>query len=194
MIRWPASPRPTARCRPGSGAVELMEGWSGAALPMPVQIGDVAGGTVATQGVLAALVARSRTGVGSHVQVSLAGALRQWMAVTDRMGTLRSPATLVLTGSDGDRFLVQTPMRFAAKLLELLELDPSTPRARLPARRRVPRQASRLRRLARTAVGRRDPGRSGAARSTTMCRRRPGPSTASRSGRRSAARARRQQW
>ena len=111
-----------------TGAVELMEFWSGAALPMPVQLGDVSGGAVAAQGVLAALVARSRTGAGAHVQVSLASALRQWMAVTDRTGTLRSPATLVLTGSDGVRFLVQTPMRFAAKLLELLELDPTTPR------------------------------------------------------------------
>ncbi len=114
-----------------TGAVELMEFWSGEALPMPVQAGDVAGGAVAAQGVLAALVARSRTGIGAHVQVSLASALRQWMAVTDRTGTLRSPATLVLTGSDGSRFLVQTPMRFAAKLLELLELDPDIPRAEI---------------------------------------------------------------
>ena len=115
------------------GAVELMETWSGTALPMPVQMGDVAGGAVAAQGVLAALVARSSTGVGAHVQVSLASALRQWMAVTDRMGTLRSPATLVLTGSDGVRFLVQTPMRFAAVLLDLLELDPATPREEIAA-------------------------------------------------------------
>ncbi len=112
-----------------TGAIELMEGWCGAALPMPVQLGDVSGGVAATQGVLAALVARSRTGVGAHVQVSLSGALRHWLAVTDRSGTLRSPATLVLTGSDGARFLVQTPMRFAAKLLELLELDPATPKS-----------------------------------------------------------------
>jgi hypothetical protein len=95
---------------------------------MPVQLGDVAGGACAAQGVLAALVSRSQTGVGVHVQVSLAGALRQWLAVTDRMGTLRSPGTLVLTGSDGVRFLVQTPMRFAAVLLKLLELDPAMPR------------------------------------------------------------------
>jgi formyl-CoA transferase len=110
------------------GAVEVMEGWCGTALPMPVQLGDVAGGAVAAQGVLAALVARSRTGEGAHIQVSLAGALRQWLGVTDRSGTLRIPATLVLTGSDGARFLVQTPMRFAAVLLQVLELDPSTPR------------------------------------------------------------------
>ncbi len=110
------------------GAVELMEGWSGVALPMPVQLGDVAGGAFAAQGVLAALVARSRTGAGAHIQLSLAGALRQWLAVTDRSGTLRTPATLVLTGSDGTRFIVQTPMRFAAVLLEVLELDPGMPR------------------------------------------------------------------
>ncbi len=112
-----------------TGAVELMEGWSGTALPMPVQLGDVAGGACAAQGVLAALVARSRTGAGAHIQLSLAGALRQWLAVTDRSGTLRTPATLVLTGSDGVRFLVQTPMRFAAVMLDVLELDPDTPRA-----------------------------------------------------------------
>ena len=111
-----------------TGAIELMEGWSGAALPMPVQLGDVSGGVAAAQGVLAALVSRSRTGVGAHVQVSLAGALRHWLSVTDRSGTLRSPATLVLTGRDGNRFIVQTPMRFAAVLLKLLDLDPATPR------------------------------------------------------------------
>ena len=66
-----------------TGAIELMEGWSGTALPMPVQLGDVSGGVAAAQGVLAALVSRSRTGVGAHVQVSLAGALTP-LAVGDR--------------------------------------------------------------------------------------------------------------
>jgi crotonobetainyl-CoA:carnitine CoA-transferase CaiB-like acyl-CoA transferase len=105
-----------------TGSVDLMEGWCGVALPMPLQAGDVAGGAAAAQGVLAALVARGRSGVGSHVQVSLAGALTQWLAVTDRMKTLAPPATLVLTASDGERFLVQAPMRFAAKLLAAFEL------------------------------------------------------------------------
>jgi formyl-CoA transferase len=112
-----------------TGGVDLMEGWCGVALPMPVQAGDVAGGAAAAQGVLAALVARGRTGVGSHVQVSLAGALTQWLAVTDRMKTLAPPATLVLTANDGQRFLVQAPMRFAAKLLATFDLPADKPRS-----------------------------------------------------------------
>ncbi len=116
-----------------TGGVDLMEGWCGVALPMPVQAGDVAGGAAAAQGVLAALVARSRTGVGSHVQVSLAGALTQWMAVTDRMKTLAPPATMVLTAGDDARFLVQAPMRFAAKLLTVFGLPADIVRSDIAA-------------------------------------------------------------
>jgi crotonobetainyl-CoA:carnitine CoA-transferase CaiB-like acyl-CoA transferase len=111
-----------------AGSVELMERWCGLPVPMPLQAGDVAGGAVAAQGVLAALFDRTRTGVGTHLQVSLAGALAQWLAVTDRRLTLLPPATLVLTGSDGVRFLVQTPMRFAAVLLDVLGLPKDLPR------------------------------------------------------------------
>lgn len=116
-----------------TGSVDLMQDWCGVALPMPVQAGDVAGGAAAAQGILAALVARSRTGLGSHVQVSLAGALTQWMAVTDRMRTLAPPATMVLTAGDGERFLVQAPMRFAAKVLALFELPADMPRESIAA-------------------------------------------------------------
>ena len=111
-----------------TGSVELMEGWTGQALPMPVQAGDIAGGAAAAQGILAALVSRGRNGVGAHVHVSLAGAITQWMAVTDRMKTLAPPATMVLNGSDGGRFLVQAPLRFAAKLLAVFELPADLPR------------------------------------------------------------------
>jgi formyl-CoA transferase len=111
-----------------TGAVELMERWCATALPMPLQAGDVAGGAAAAQGVLAALFARTRTGVGTHIQVSLAGALAQWLAVTDRRMTLLPPATLVLTGSDGERFLVQTPMHFAAVLRDVLGMAADLPR------------------------------------------------------------------
>ncbi len=116
-----------------TGGVELMERWSGQALPMPLQVADIAGGSAAAQGVLAALVARGRTGMGMHVQVSLEAALTQWLAVTDRQLTLAPPGTLVLAGSDGKRFLVQTPMRFAPKLLTLLGLPPDTPRDAIAA-------------------------------------------------------------
>jgi CoA:oxalate CoA-transferase len=99
-----------------TGAVALMDAWCGNVLPMPLQAADIAGGAAAAQGILAALVARGATGIGTHVEVSLSGALTQWMAVTDRMLTLRPPVTMVLTGSDGQRFLVQVPLRFAAQL------------------------------------------------------------------------------
>ena len=62
------------------------------------------------------------------MQVSLAGALTQWLAVTDRQMTLTPPATLVLTGADGVRFLVQTPLRFASVLLQVLGLPFDLPR------------------------------------------------------------------
>ncbi len=116
-----------------SGSVELMESWIQTPLPMPLQVGDVAGGAAAAQGILAALVARGVSGVGRHVEVSLAGSLAQWMAVTDRTGTLAPPATLVLTGKDGARFLVQAPMRFAARLLDAFGLPPETARSDIAA-------------------------------------------------------------
>ena len=71
------------------GAVELMEGWSGVALPMPVQLGDVAGGAVRrARGAGGAGRPRRAPASARTIQVSLAGALRQWLAVTDRSGTL----------------------------------------------------------------------------------------------------------
>jgi crotonobetainyl-CoA:carnitine CoA-transferase CaiB-like acyl-CoA transferase len=111
-----------------AGSVDLMQRWCGVELPLPLQAGDIAGGSAAAAGVLAALFDRTRTGVGRHVQVSLDGALTQWLAVTDRQLTLAPPATLVLTGGDGVRFLVQTPLRFAAVLLQVLGLPPGLPK------------------------------------------------------------------
>ena len=110
-----------------AGSIDLMQRWCGAELPMPLQIADISGGSAAAQGVLAALFDRSRTGAGCHVEVSLAGAVTQWLAVTDRRLTLTPPATLVLTGSDGIRFLVQTPLRFAAALLQVMGLPADLP-------------------------------------------------------------------
>lgn len=109
-----------------TGAIELMERWSGQSLPMPLAAADIAGGSYAAQGVLAALVARGRSGVGAHIEVSLSAALAQWIAVADRQMTLAPPNTLVLAGSDGERFLVQAPLRFAARLLEVLGLPQDT--------------------------------------------------------------------
>jgi crotonobetainyl-CoA:carnitine CoA-transferase CaiB-like acyl-CoA transferase len=116
-----------------TGAVELMKGWTGVAMPMPMQVGDVAGGSIAAQAILAALVARASTGVGTHIDISLAGALAQWMAVTDRHRTLAPPATLVLAGSDGVEFLVQAPLRFAAQLLAVFGLPTDLPRGDVAA-------------------------------------------------------------
>jgi hypothetical protein len=116
-----------------TGSVDLMQRWCGVELPMPLQIGDIAGGSAAAQGVLAALFERTRTGVGRHVQVSLAGAVSQWLAITDRRLGLAPPSTLVLAGSDGVRFLVQTPLRFAAVLLQVMGLPADLPREQVAA-------------------------------------------------------------
>jgi CoA:oxalate CoA-transferase len=101
-----------------SGALEL------AGVPVPLTVADLTGGATAAQAVLAALYARERTGLGCHVDLSLAECLMQWLAVTDRSGVLSPPTTLVLEGSDGATLLVQTPMHFRARLLGLLADTP----------------------------------------------------------------------
>jgi len=81
--------------------------------------GFVAGATAA-QGVLAALVARARTGRGTHVDVSMLEALLGWLLVADRERTLAPPTTLVVVAKDGVALLVQTVLHFHARLVELL--------------------------------------------------------------------------
>jgi len=97
-----------------AGALEL----TGA--PVPLTVGDISGAAHAVQGILAALYARERTGEGCHLELSLAECLLQWLAVTDRGGTLAPPTTMVLTTADGQRLLIQTPMHMRAKFLALV--------------------------------------------------------------------------
>jgi crotonobetainyl-CoA:carnitine CoA-transferase CaiB-like acyl-CoA transferase len=92
--------------------------------PLPLTVADLTGGATAVQAVLAALYARERTGQGCHIDLSLAECLAQWLAVTDRSGSLSPPTTLVLKGSDGEAILVQTPMHFRARLLALVAETP----------------------------------------------------------------------
>jgi formyl-CoA transferase len=103
-----------------SGAVEVSALLGLARRPLPITVADIAGASVATQAILAALLARERGGPGCHVDVSLFEALIQWLAVSDRTGTLAPPVTQVLEGSDGMPMLVQTPMHFQTRLLELV--------------------------------------------------------------------------
>jgi crotonobetainyl-CoA:carnitine CoA-transferase CaiB-like acyl-CoA transferase len=92
--------------------------------PVPLTVGDLSGAAHGVQGILAALYARERTGLGCHLELSLAECLLQWLAVTDRGGTLAPPTTLVLTAADGEKLLVQTPMHMRARFLALLgEVD-----------------------------------------------------------------------
>jgi crotonobetainyl-CoA:carnitine CoA-transferase CaiB-like acyl-CoA transferase len=90
--------------------------------PVPFQIADLAGGTAAAHAILAALYARERSGCGAHVELSLAECLLSWLATGDRTGTLRSPNTILATGSDGGRFVVQTTLHFRDRLAALLGL------------------------------------------------------------------------
>jgi CoA:oxalate CoA-transferase len=97
-----------------SGALEL----TGA--PVPLTVGDLSGAAHAVQGIVAALYARERNGRGCHLELSLAECLLQWLAVTDRGGTLAPPTTLVLSTSDGLRLLIQTPMHMRTRFLALV--------------------------------------------------------------------------
>jgi crotonobetainyl-CoA:carnitine CoA-transferase CaiB-like acyl-CoA transferase len=91
--------------------------------PIAAQIADLAGGTAAAHGVLAALYARERNGVGCHIELTLVECLLSWLATIDRTGSLRSPNTVLATGSDGGRFVVQTTMHFRARLATVLNLE-----------------------------------------------------------------------
>jgi CoA:oxalate CoA-transferase len=91
--------------------------------PIACQIADFAGGTAAAQGVLAALYARERSGVGCHIELTLVECVLNWLLSCDRAGHLRSPNTILATGSDGGRFVVQTTMHFRTRLAALLGLE-----------------------------------------------------------------------
>lgn len=92
--------------------------------PLPLTIADIAGGVTAVQGVLASLYLRERTGRGCHIDVSLLESVLQWTAVADRRRSLAPPVTLVGVGSDGGAFVVQTPMHFQDRLVEVVAAVP----------------------------------------------------------------------
>jgi formyl-CoA transferase len=94
--------------------------------PIPLTVADISGGAAGAQAILAALFARERSGFGCHLELSLAETLLQWLLVSDRTGTLRSPATILAEGSDGARFVVQTTLHFRDRLLEVLDAEPAT--------------------------------------------------------------------
>jgi crotonobetainyl-CoA:carnitine CoA-transferase CaiB-like acyl-CoA transferase len=91
--------------------------------PVPCQIADLAGGTAAAHAVLAALYARERTGTGCAIELSLVECLLSWLGGVDKTGSLRSPNTVLATGSDGARFVVQTTLHFRTRLATLLGLE-----------------------------------------------------------------------
>jgi len=124
-----------------TGAFDLPAAFGQPPGPIPMQIADLAGGTAASQAILAALYRRARTGEGTHISIALTDAVLPWLSIVDRSGTTRSPGTIVATGSDGRRFLVQAPMHFKERLARLLGLDhepteeyAQTVRARLATR------------------------------------------------------------
>jgi len=94
--------------------------------PIPLTVADISGGAAAAQAILAALFARERSGEGCHLSLSLTETLLQWLVVSDRTGTLRSPATILAEGSDGHSFIVQTTLHFRDRLLEILDAEPAT--------------------------------------------------------------------
>jgi crotonobetainyl-CoA:carnitine CoA-transferase CaiB-like acyl-CoA transferase len=93
-------------------------------MPVPVQVADIAGASYAAQAVLAALLARERTGRGAHVELSLLECVLQWLGVVDRSGTLAPPATMVVEAADGERLLVQPIMHFHPRFAALVAAVP----------------------------------------------------------------------
>lgn len=54
-------------------------GTDGAEAKAGISVADIAAGAAAFQGILAALIARGRTGAGDHIEVSMLEALAEWM-------------------------------------------------------------------------------------------------------------------
>ena len=93
-------------------------------LPVPMQVADIAGALDAASAVLAALLARERTGQGVDIDLSLAECLLQWLGCIDRSGSLNPPSTMVLEAADGGRLLVQPIMHFHARFVALVAAVP----------------------------------------------------------------------
>jgi CoA:oxalate CoA-transferase len=127
-----------------SGSFGLPEVYGLPAGPVPMTIADLAAGATTAQGILAALLTRERTGHGARIEVSLVGALLPWLCASDWVGSLKWPGTIVATGLDGERFVVQTPSHFRARLAKLVGVEFSATdeygeavRARLATRTRA---------------------------------------------------------
>jgi CoA:oxalate CoA-transferase len=107
-----------------AGLLELTGHDGEPGLPIPMQVADIAGASYATQAVLAGLLARERSGRGTHIELSMAECVLQWLGVVDRSGTLAPPATLVLEAAGGERLLVQAIMHFHPKFAALVAAVP----------------------------------------------------------------------
>jgi crotonobetainyl-CoA:carnitine CoA-transferase CaiB-like acyl-CoA transferase len=91
--------------------------------PATFAIGDLFGGATAAQAVLAALYARERTGVGSHIQMNmLECALFARMLSTER--GMVSPNTFVAQTSDGVNLVIQTVPAIIPRFLDMLRTLP----------------------------------------------------------------------
>ncbi len=107
-----------------TGVLELTGTDGRPGLPVPMQVADIAGASYATQAVLAALLARERTGRGTHIDLSLAECLLQWLGCIDRSGSLDPPSTMVLEAADGQCLLVQPIMHFHPRFAALVDAVP----------------------------------------------------------------------
>ena len=102
------------------GVLELSGSAGDFGLPVPLPMVDLIVGATAVQGILAALIARDRTGEGAYVDVSMLESLLSWLSAADREGMLAPPTTLVVIAKDGVALLVQTVMHFHARLVSVL--------------------------------------------------------------------------
>jgi crotonobetainyl-CoA:carnitine CoA-transferase CaiB-like acyl-CoA transferase len=86
-------------------------------------VADFITGSLATQGVLAALVRRDKGGGGSLVELNMAEVMTYARALCHAPG-LESPSTFVAITADDHRVLIQTALHLAVRMLEVLADEP----------------------------------------------------------------------
>jgi CoA:oxalate CoA-transferase len=107
-----------------AGAFDYTKHGADPGVPITLTVADLAGGVTAVQAIVAALYRRERTGRGCAIDVTLFESVLQWMLAGDRALSLAPPVTQVAEGSDGLAFVVQTPLHFQARLIELIAKVP----------------------------------------------------------------------
>jgi len=93
--------------------------------PSGIVLADLYTGTIAALAVVAALLERTRTGVGSYIDISMAEA-GLYARMISCEGGMPAPQTIVVESSDGVALLIQTPRRYEGRLFDCLRRQVDT--------------------------------------------------------------------